>query len=183
MVIAVGSTNRIKVEAVEEVIKSYPDLASAHIKSFSVPSGVSDQPLSLDEIIRGAQNRAKNAFIQCASCSYSFGLESGLFPASGTSTGFLEASICCIYDGTIYHTGLSCGFEVPHAILDLVINQKMDLAQACYHAGITTNTKLGSSEGLIGLLSKGRINRKEYTKQSIITALFQLENQAWYNKK
>ena len=113
-------------------------------------------------------------------CTYAFGIESGLFEAPGAQTGFLESSICCIYDGKNYILGLSCGFEVPPPILERVLQENMDLGQACYHSGITTNTNLGSAEGLIGILTKGRISRKEYTKQCVITALIQLENAHWY---
>lgn len=182
MIIAIGTTNSIKIQAVEEVLKNYPQLSSAIVRPFSVPSEISEQPLSLAEIITGARNRAKNAYVACGSCHYSFGIESGLFEANGTETGFLEASICCIYDGANYCTGLSCGFEVPPNILALVLDKNRDLSQACYEAGVTANSKLGAAEGLIGILTKGRVNRKEYTKQCVITALIQLENASWYRE-
>lgn len=178
--IAVGSTNVIKLAAVKEVIKGYPDLADAEVHAVSVPSGISEQPLSLEETIAGATNRARNAYAACPGCRYSFGIESGLFQAGGVRTGFFEASICCIFDGSATYMGMSCGFEVPKQILDFVLKQNMDLSQACYHSGITANTQLGAAEGLIGLLTKGRVDRKEYTKQSIITALLQVENSHWY---
>jgi inosine/xanthosine triphosphatase len=180
MLIAIGSTNPTKVQAVEELIPHYPHLAAARTVSLSVPSEVSDQPLSMEEIIRGAKSRAKNAFVACDGCTYAFGIESGLFEAPGTQTGFLESCICCIHDGSEYILGLSCGFEIPPPILGRVLQEKMDLAQACYHSGITANANLGAAEGLIGILTKGRINRKEYTKQCVITALIQLENAHWY---
>lgn len=182
MIIALGSTNPVKLKALEELIQNYPELSNAKILSFSVPSEVSDQPLSLEEIIKGAKNRARNAFNERVDCTYSFGIESGLFEAVGTSTGFLEACICSIYDGSNFYIGLSCGFEVPSQILKFVLEDKMDLSQACYAAGITSKTNLGSSEGLIGVLSKGHINRKEYTQQAIVSALIQIQSRSWYKK-
>lgn len=181
MKIGVGTTNSVKIQAIEEVVKDYPLFSGAKIFSLSVSSEISEQPLSLEEIISGAKNRARNAY-SASPCTYSFGIESGLFEASGTQTGFLEACICCIYDGINTHIGLSCGFEVPFPILRLILDEKMDLSQACYHSGITTNSKLGAAEGLIGLLTKGRIDRKEYTKQCIRTALIQLENARLYQE-
>jgi inosine/xanthosine triphosphatase len=180
MIIAVGTTNGIKIQAIEEVLQDYPQLKNATVKSFQVPSEIAEQPLSLEEIIKGAKNRSKNAFELCNGCHYSFGIESGLFEAAGTKTGYLEACICSIYDGINYFIGLSCGFEVPSHILELVLNKNHDLAQACYESGITSNKNLGSAEGLIGILSKGRLNRKEYTKQCIVTALLQIDNPALY---
>lgn len=181
MTIAIGSTNKSKVQALGEVLRDYPSLAAANLVPVSVPSEVADQPLSMEETIRGAKNRAKNAFAACDACQFSFGIESGLMQAPGTQTGFFEGSICAIYDGEEYRIGVSCGFEVPPQILDLVLNKKMDLGQACYHFGITNNSSLGTSEGLIGILTKGRIDRKENTKQCIIAALVQLENANLYS--
>ena len=183
MIIAIGSTNRVKVEALSEVIQGYPEIAHASVIAQNVSSGISDQPLSLEEMIQGAKNRARNAFAASGACKYAFGIESGVFPAPGTETGFLEATICAIYDGEIFRTGLSCGFEVPLAVLDLVLSQKHDLNDACFKAGISSDPKLGSAQGIIGLLSKGRIDRKSYTKQAIMTALIQLENPSLYATK
>lgn len=183
MIIAVGSTNQVKVLAVEEVVKTYPYLDQSKIIPFSVPSEVREQPLTLEETILGAKNRAKNAFTKCDSCSFGVGIESGLCQAIGTRSGFLHVCACCIYDGAHNCTGLSTGFEVPPLILDLMISQKMDLSQASFLCGITDNLNIGAAEGLIGILTKGRMNRKEYTKQSVITAFIQLENHQWYTQK
>ncbi len=180
MILAIGSTNPVKIEAVKEVIQGYPSLAKAEILSYSVPSGISEQPLSLEETILGAKTRAKNAFEACKSSNYSFGIESGLFAAPGTQTGFLNGSICCIYDGAVYFIGLSCGFEVPPSILQHILHGKMDMSQACCQSGITASATIGEEEGLIGILTNGRMDRKEYTKPCIITALIQLEHSRWY---
>lgn len=180
MIISIGSTNKVKIDALTETLKDYPLLSEAKIISHSVSSNVADQPTSLEETIRGAKNRAKNAFEVSKDSRYAFGIESGLIHAPGTQTGYIETSICCIYDGKSSHIGMSCGFEVPPSILNFVLNKKMDLNQASFHAKITTNTELGAAEGIIGLLTKHRIIRKEYTRQCIITALIQLENSIWY---
>ena len=179
MTLALGSINRVKIEALVEVIQEYPNLSGATVISHAVSSDVSEQPISLEETIRGAKNRAEKAF-HASSSTYGFGIESGLFAAPGSKSGFLEACICAIYDGTHHYIGLSCGFEVPQQILDLVFQKKMDLSQACHYSGISSDPKLGSGEGLIGILTKGRIDRKKYTKQCITTALIQLENSRLY---
>lgn len=181
--IAIGSTNQVKVLAVQEVVKNYPHLAGSKIIPFSVSSEVSEQPLSLEETILGAKNRAKNAFVLCDPCSFSIGIESGLCKAVGTRSGFLHICACCIFDGTHNYTGLSTGFEVPPLILDLMISQKMDLSQASFLCGMTDNLNIGSAEGLIGILTKGRMDRKEYTKQCVMTAFIQLENHHLYTPK
>jgi inosine/xanthosine triphosphatase len=182
MLIAIGSNNIAKVEALEETLKGYSIFKEtpAKIVSFSVPSGVSDQPLSMQETIVGAKNRAKNSFEACKDCSYGFGIESGLIDAPGTQTGFFHVSVCAIYNGKDYSIGLSTGFEVPPSILSLVTDQRKDLSEACLQSGISTNVLIGSQEGLVGILTSGRIDRKEYSKQAIKSALIQLEHAAWY---
>ncbi len=77
--------------------------------------------------------------------------------------------------------GFSTGFEIPPHVLELVLNKKMDLTQACLHCGISDNKQLGSEEGLIGILTNGKVNRKEYSKQCISAAILQLENSKWYS--
>ena len=79
--------------------------------------------------------------------------------------------------------GQSCAFELPQKIIDLINNEKMDLGQACLAGGFTTNPKLGSAEGFIGILTGGRITRKDYTLQSIVTALIQIENPALFSQQ
>ncbi len=179
MLITVGSTNEAKVQAVKELLIESPTFSHSQVQAVSTSSGVSNQPLSLQETTQGAKNRAKNAFSSLA-CNYGVGIESGLMEAHNTQTGFLHVCICSIFDGERFYTGLSTGFELPHKILRLIIDEKMDLTQACLHSGISANKNLGSQEGMIGILTKGRIDRKEYSKQCVIAALLQLENAPWY---
>ncbi|MBS0626452.1 MAG: inosine/xanthosine triphosphatase [Verrucomicrobia bacterium] len=180
MSLAIGSTNKVKVEALRETIPDYPDLAGLEVISLGVSSEISEQPMSLEETILGAKNRARNALQASPSSRYGVGIESGLFVAEGSRTGYLEACICSVFDGQNYYIGLSCGFEVPPSVLHLVLHQKMDLTQACFHSGVSTDPKLGMGQGLIGILSKGRVDRKRYCKQAIVTALIQLENSKLY---
>ncbi len=180
MLIAVGTTNRAKVEAVQELILDYPNLASAEIVSVPVSSEISDQPLTLAETIQGAKNRARNAFTECGNCQYGIGIESGLIEAPGTQTGYMNISACCIYDGTDSFIGLSTAFEIPPHVLEYVLKEKCNLSQACLRSGISQNSHIGSEEGLIGILTDGRVDRKKYTKECLATALIQVENAALY---
>jgi inosine/xanthosine triphosphatase len=179
MAIAIGTTNQAKIQALEEVLQEYSFFDSKKAIAISADSGVSDQPLSLQETIQGAKNRAEKALLSC-DATYGFGIESGLMEAPGTKTGFLHISVCAIFDGKNHYVGLSTGFEVPPAILSLITDKKLDLADACLQSGITTNTLIGSTEGLVGILTKGRTDRKEYSKQAIKSALVQLEHAKWY---
>lgn len=173
MKINVGSKNKAKVEAVAEILKEYQHLADAVIISLEAASGVSDQPKSLDETMQGAINRAKGAWNDC---DYSIGLESGLMQVPLSKTGYMDVCVCAIYDGKECHPGLSSAWEFPDKkILDSILNEGLDMSQAINKAGLTKNPGIGSEEGAIGILTKGRLNRKEYTKQALRMALIHLE--------
>eukprot|EP00964_Phaeocystis_antarctica_P009649 scaffold5254_cov52-Phaeocystis_antarctica.AAC.2 len=62
-----------------------------------------------------------------------------------------------------------------------MLMQGMDMAQASNAAGISQDPKLGEGEGLIGVLSRGRVRRLEYTVGAITNALFFAENEGWYD--
>lgn len=155
----------------------YPFFAGAIVSGLDVSSGVSAQPLFLEETIKGAMNRAKRAF---QNCTYSFGIESGLVSVPYTRGGYMDVCSCAIYDGQQLSLGLSSAFEVPSMILDLVLNKGLECNEALYRAGLTQKKKAGSEEGMTGILTKGRIMRKEQIKQAICNALILIENQTLY---
>ena len=173
MKINVASLNKQKVRAVEELVRLYPMLAGANVEGVSVESGVGDQPKSLEETVNGAINRAKLAFKEC---DYSFGIESGLMQVPHTKTGIMDLCVCAIYDGKNIHLGLSSAFEPPKVIYDLMHDKGMNMSDATLAAGLTKHKHVGSEEGLIGILTHGRLDRLAYTKQAVVTALIHLEN-------
>jgi len=173
MIINIGTANEAKVEAVKETISDYDILKDAKIVSLEVSSGVEDQPKTIEETIKGAKNRAKNAF---KNCNYSIGLESGLMIVPETKTGYMDVCVCAIYDGKEFHLGFSSAFEYPKEAVRLVFEEGLDITQAFNKLKLTDNPRLGAAGGAIGILTKGRMKRKEYTKQAITTALIHLEN-------
>ena len=173
MKIKVGTKNKAKVDSVIEIIEEYPHLKESIIEGVSIPSGVSDQPKSLEETINGAINRAKGIFMDC---DYSIGIESGMMSVPMSKSGYMDVCVCAIYDGKECHLGLSSAWEFPDtSVTDLIMKEGLDMSQAINKAGMTKNEKIGSEEGAIGILTKGRMTRKEYTKQALRTALIHLE--------
>jgi inosine/xanthosine triphosphatase len=172
MIIKIASQNQIKVEALREIIQDYPDLKIANVVAVSVPSEVSDQPKSLKETISGAMNRSRNAF---SDCQFSFGLESGLMAVPFTKTGYMDVCVCSIFDGSNYHLGLSSAWEAPTKVVDYMVNEGLDMNDAAFKAGLTKDKKIGSAEGLVGIVTKGRLTRKSYTKEAIRTALIHID--------
>jgi inosine/xanthosine triphosphatase len=173
MKIKVASTNPQKIKAVADLIPKYDFLVNSQVEGVSVDSGVSDQPKSLEETVQGAINRAKAAYVDT---DYSFGIESGLMKVPQTKSGIMDVCVCAIFDGKNIHLGLSSAFEPPKKIVDLMQNNNMNMSDACVEVGLTKNTNVGSSEGLIGILTRGRMDRLAYTMQAVTTALIHLEN-------
>lgn len=178
MKINIGSRNRVKIDAVKESIQNYNFLKSSDIFSFDVSASFSDaHPKTLEETIRGAISRAEKSF---QNCNYSFGIESGLMEVPFSKTGFMDVCACVIYDGKQFHIGLSSAFEFPKQITNLILEENINASQAFHKANLTTEEYIGYSEGIVAFLTKGRLNRKELTKQAIMNALIHLENPELY---
>ncbi len=179
MKINIGSKNKVKIEAVRELIQDYDLFSKAEIIPQSANSEVAEQPKSLTETIAGAKNRAKNAFNDC---DYSFGIEDGLMHVPGAKTDYMNITACAIYDGKDYHLGLSPAFEYPPKITKLVLEKGLDINQAFYQTKLSENPQVGSAEGAVGILTKGRLPRKECIKQAVMMALIQIENAGLFTR-
>jgi inosine/xanthosine triphosphatase len=177
MNVNIGSKNPQKIEAAKEALQEYPEFSKAEVKGIEVNSEVSNQPKSMDETFAGAINRARNAF---NNCDYSIGLESGLIAVPNTKSGYMDITACAIYDGNKFHLGGSSVFEYPKSVIDLVLEKGYEIDQAALESGFTTNPHVGKSEGMVGILTRGRLDRKGYTKQAVMTALIHLLNPNYY---
>ena len=168
----VGSENPVKLTAVKECLEEIPNV-SFELKGVDVDTGVDEQPRTFTETIQGAANRA-NAALQDGDIG--IGLEDGIFLIPGTERTYMNICACVITNGEITHHGCSSAFEYPQDITDLVMSRGLDVSEALGAAGYTGNPEIGSAEGAIGILSSGRMIRKDYTKQAVNAALIHLEN-------
>ncbi len=177
--VIVGSKNPSKVEAVRELLTEYPLFAGCNVTSVDVSSGVSEQPMSLAETVKGAINRAKAAYDEERG-DYGVGIESGLVAVEQTITGYFDVSVCAIFDGKRIALGTSSMFEYPPTVIQKVLRDGDDISQAALKAGMTHHPKVGNAEGMVGILTKGRLPRKDYSKQAVRTALIAIENPDLY---
>lgn len=171
MVINIGSQNPNKFNAVKEAFLLFNTFDRARFESFAADSNVSDQPVGYEETITGAKNRSENAF---HACDFSVGLESGLVPVPLTKSGYMNLSVCVIYDGKTHFIGTGPAFELPEDITRLVVEEKMELDDAILKSGITDNPRIGYSEGIIGILTGGVVTRKDYMVPAVAMAMAQL---------
>ncbi|ACU88665.1 protein of unknown function DUF84 [Desulfomicrobium baculatum DSM 4028] len=169
LVIRVGSLNPVKLGAIREVMRVPFPLA--RFVPVPAPSEVPDQPLGLEETLRGAKNRARNAF---ADCALSVALESGLIEVPGSNTGYMNLTACAIYDGREMYLGLGPAFELPPDVTRLVVEDGLELDPAVRRAGLTDNERIGYAQGIIGILSGGRVTRMDYSRPAVSMALVRM---------
>jgi inosine/xanthosine triphosphatase len=172
MNVNIASQNPTKVQAVKEVFQESGWYPNINFSNFAVSSDISDQPVGMGETIQGAINRAKNAF---KDCQLSVGIESGMVEVPLTTTGYMNMTACVIYDGTECFVGLGPGFELPQDVTKIITEEKMELDHAMKKLMHSSENHDGYKEGVISLLTKGKITRKEYTKPAIWMALARMK--------
>ncbi|MBI4262143.1 DUF84 family protein, partial [Candidatus Uhrbacteria bacterium] len=167
MKISVGSKNKTRLKAVIDAVVLYPKLfPNPEIIGVDTAIALYGHPISIKETVAGAVQRAKDAFHDCA---YSFGLEGGLMEVPLSKSGFMEISVCAIYNGKAVHLGISPAFEWPKKVTDMVVKGIADASTAFKQLGLTQQEKLGAMEGgITGFLTHGRLTREASIVHSII---------------
>jgi inosine/xanthosine triphosphatase len=174
MKIAVGSKNAAKVNAVAEILQDYSHLSDAEVMGFDVSSEISPQPLTLEETLRGARNRAKNAFDQGA--DYGVGIESGLIEVPYSKSGYMDITTAAVYDGTDYHLGISSAWEFANPeIFRAISSGEGEMTDVLVERGIFADQSERAANGAIHFATKGRLDRKTYTKQALQMALIHID--------
>lgn len=174
MKIAVGSKNLAKVNAVVEILQEYPHLSDAEVFAFNAESEISKQPKSFEETLRGARNRAKNAFDQGA--DYGIGIESGLVEIPYSKSGYMDITSAAIYDGIDYHIGISSAWEFRDPeIFRAIISGEGEMTDVLVERGIFTDPSARAGQGAIGIVTKGRLDRKGFTQQALRNAIIHID--------
>ena len=179
MHISIGTKNTGKVAAVERAIREYSLFHGSTLEVHDVESLVSGMPVGLDEIISGAKNRARWAY-EKGEYDIAFGIESGIFPVPHTKSGYIDTTSCVIYDGTNYHIGLSSCFEYPKGMAEGVINHGKEISDIAVEMGFSEDRNFKNGLGMIGVLTKGRMTRIDYTYQAVQMCMVYLENPECY---
>ncbi len=175
MIIAVGSTNKTKIDPVKDVFsKHYKGVKIVGVK---VSSGVSDQPRNEDEMYKGALNRAKGALVKVKNAQYGVGIEGGIHKRS---YGWFEHSLVVIVDkkGNI-GVGASGGLALPKVVIDRIERGK-NLEQAVDE--IFGTQKIGEGIGMFGVFTKGYVTRTSGVSHGVAFALARFLHSNIYNK-
>jgi len=186
--IAVGSVRRPKLDAVRDAASAIGALfrgegttATLHstkqlameVIGYEVDSGVSHTPVSREELMRGALQRAEVLQTKLRSegmpADFYVGLEGGIdvVHEQGTRRVFLE-SWAYVSNGQRGHFGCSGSIELPEALADDVLHRGTELGVAIdQYAGAVG---IRDGEGAWGILSRGLISRRESFRLAVIAA-------------
>ena len=164
MIIAVGSTNPTKTGPVKKIFSRH--FKNVNVKGIAVDSGVSDQPMTDEEMYEGALSRAKQALKKVKGARYGVGIEGGVHKYS---YGWFERSMVVIVDkkGRV-GIGSSGGLVLPDRVMDYLHNGKT-LEQAMDHLFQTRN--IGEGIGMFGIFTKGVVTRSQSTAHGVAYAL------------
>ncbi|KYR01084.1 hypothetical protein DLAC_02181 [Tieghemostelium lacteum] len=164
--IAIGSENQAKIRAVELAIKSiWPDkYTEFKLIPCKVSSKVSDQPLSDEETIQGAINRAKASLELHSDATYAIGLEGGIHHIE-----FIDKYFELVVDrkGSI---GIASTdrFELPKSVMHEILVNKKELAQVMDE--LTGKSEIRSKEGAMGVFTNGLLHRDLIYSNALIFA-------------
>ncbi len=174
MKIIVASKNPVKIGAVKTAFEKVFKDTIIEVEGVSVPSGVSDQPLSDKETLQGAENRAENAKTNGANADYFIGIEGGLEKQNEEHHAFAWVVIKSANKTGKAKTGT---FILPKKISEL-IEKGYELGDADDIVFGHSNSK--QKNGAVGLLTKDATNRAEYYSFAVMLALIPFLNAELY---
>ncbi len=172
--IVVGSKNPVKINSAEDAF-SLAFSKGFHINGITTSSGVPDQPYGDEETWLGAKNRALNAKKNFPEGNYWVGIEGGLDQDKHGMFAF--AWIYILDDNGQVGQAKTGTFYLPEGIVSL-IKSGMELGDADDQFFSRTNSK--QEGGSVGLLTEGKLTRRDYYSQAILLALIPFLNKNYY---
>ena len=139
-------------------------------EGISVPSGVSDQPMTDTETLQGAFNRANNARTAHPDAHYWVGIEGGCEEKHGELWTFAWVVVLGAASVGKARTG---AFMLPLEVANLVCSG-IELGIADDQVFGRSNSK--QTNGAVGLLTADLINRQQYYEHAVVLALVPFKN-------
>jgi inosine/xanthosine triphosphatase len=185
--IAVGSARLPKLNAVRDAASSiapfFGEGAVMEVAGYEVESGVSHTPISREELMQGARQRAGRLQENLRACGHSaefyVGLEGGLnvTAENGVRRVFLE-SWAYVSDGSRGHFGCSGSIELPEALAEEVLSRGTELSAAIDQFAGAVGIRDG--QGAWGVLSRNLISRQESFRLAVVAAFAPFYNAKMY---
>ncbi len=176
MIIAVGSTNEVKLKAVERCFRKF--FGEVVVEGISVK--VPPQPIGFRETLRGALLRAKEAL---GGGDYGVGIEAGLIKMPHSISGYVDQHICAIADrGGQVTLGFSMAFEFPIRVVKRILGGEAEEAEEVMEE-ISGVERIGDRYGAIGYLTRRLVDRVNLCEQAVVSALIPRINSSLYQAR
>jgi inosine/xanthosine triphosphatase len=173
--IVVASQNPVKIQAVVHGFQRMFYGLELAVQTISVPSGVSSQPRSNAETLRGAVNRAMEAARQLPQADFWVGIEGGVEETeNGEMVAFAWVAVC---DSHQMGRGRTGTFYLPPRVTELILQGK-ELGEADDIVFGRTNSK--QENGAVGLLTGDVIDRAQLYEHAVVLALIPFKNRGLY---
>jgi inosine/xanthosine triphosphatase len=153
--VAVGSTNPVKIAAVRAVLT--PLAPQVRVEALAADSTVAAQPWGDEETIHGARARALAAR-QALSAELGVGIEGGVVDSGGTlRTCAWAVVVARLGAADVVSVGGSLAMPLPPAVA-AAVRRGAELGEAVDRLTRTADTKRG--RGAVGVLTGGLIDRQ-----------------------
>lgn len=173
--VVVASTNPVKINTTEiGFSRMFPD-ELFEVSGVSAASDVSDQPMTEEETLKGAFNRAENVSKLVPRADYWVGIEGGLEEIGGQMEAF--AWIVVKHKNGKTGKGKTGSFFLPQKVAELIREGK-ELGEADDIVFGKTNSK--QSNGSVGILTNDVLTRTTFYEPAVILALIPFKNPDLY---
>lgn len=169
MIVSIGTTNPAKVKAVKKAFGEIDIIKE--FREVNVPSGVSSQPFSDEETMKGAINRAE-ASLKQTGADIGIGLEGGVVE---TPSGFFLCNWGALADGK--RSPIVAGgarIQLPLEIgAELVKGRELSEVMDEF----ADRSEVGKNEGAMGIFTNGTVDRTEMFSHvvKLLTGRYQYE--------
>ncbi|HEU4565066.1 MAG TPA: inosine/xanthosine triphosphatase [Gemmatimonadaceae bacterium] len=172
--VAVGSTNPVKIAAVRAVIA--PLAPGAEVRGIGVASSVPNQPWGDEETIRGARTRAASAR-ERLDADLGFGIEGGVVDAP---EGVRTCAWAAVVDrhGTAA-TGGSLAMPLPPSVA-AALRAGTELGHAM--DALTGQRDTKHAQGAVGILTAGLVDRQRAYEVLVAYAMARFIAPEWWER-
>ncbi|HET8859695.1 inosine/xanthosine triphosphatase [Marivirga sp.] len=168
--VIIASKNPVKIEATKAGFERMFSKQSFLFEGVSVLSGVSDQPMTHQETLKGAKNRSDKAKLKFPDANYWVGIEGGVHEDDFGMQAF--AWIVVQTSEKLSHAQTAV-FYLPEPIAQMV-REGIELGEADDRYFGRSSSK--QKDGAVGILTNGEIDRKSYYEHAMVMALIPFFN-------
>ncbi len=164
-------------------ISHHPEFNAVVFEPMEIESGVNATPLTVDELLTGARQRAEAAYakgivgMNSDEKLIAVGVEGGISVFQGRA--FLQ-SWACVFDGSRMSFGSSGSIEIPAALSDSLIRDGADLGTIIDLFAEQQNVR--SKQGTWGILTEDLVTREDSFELAALNALAPFFNKKMYER-